>query len=127
MSDKIVVSTTKAPAAIGPYSQAIVYNGLIFTSGQIPISPSTGSIDSSDIEAQTKQVMENLKEVLKAAGSDFSKVIKTTIFLTDMNDFAKVNEVYSSYFKSAPPARSTVQVAKLPKDAKIEIEMIAYI
>lgn len=122
---RAVVATQKAPAAIGPYSQAIKANGFVFTSGQIPLSPATGALAATDIEGQTRQVMENLAEVLKAAGTDFSKVVKTTIFLADMNDFAKVNEIYASYFPKDPPARSTIQVARLPKDAKVEIEMVA--
>ncbi|RCK79970.1 MAG: Endoribonuclease L-PSP [Candidatus Ozemobacter sibiricus] len=122
---RAVVATQKAPAAIGPYSQAIKANGFVFTSGQIPLSPATGALVAPDIEGQTRQVMENLAEVLKAAGTDFSKVVKTTIFLADMNDFAKVNEIYASYFPKDPPARSTIQVARLPKDAKVEIEMVA--
>lgn len=122
---RTVITSPKAPAAIGPYSQAIKGNGFVFTSGQVPISPATGTIVAKDIEGQTKQVMENLAEVLKAAGTDFSKVVKTTIFLADMNDFAKVNEIYAKAFPKDPPARSTIQVARLPKDAKIEIEMTA--
>ncbi len=122
---RTVVATQKAPAAIGPYSQAIKANGLVFTSGQIPLSPASGAMAAADIEGQTQQVMENLAEVLKAAGTDFSKVVKTTIFLADMNDFAKVNEMYAKHFPKDPPARSTIQVARLPKDAKVEIEMIA--
>lgn len=122
---RTVISTKNAPAAIGPYSQAIKANGFVFTSGQIALSPATGKIESNDIEGQTKQVMENLAEVLKAAGTGFDKVVKTTIFLSDMNEFAKVNEIYAKYFTKDPPARSTVQVARLPKDAKVEIEMIA--
>ncbi|OIP22415.1 reactive intermediate/imine deaminase [bacterium CG2_30_54_10] len=124
MSRKII-SSKNAPAAIGPYSQAVSANGFIFTSGQIPIAPASGNIEAKDIEGQTRQVMENLAEVLKAAGSDFSHVIKTTIFLSDMAHFAKVNEIYGKHFPKDPPARSTVQVARLPKDALLEIELIA--
>lgn len=120
------ISTSKAPAAIGPYSQAIENNGLIFTSGQIALTKEGEFLDES-IEIQTRQVLENLREVLKAANSDFSKVVKTTIFLVEMDDFAKVNEIYSEFFGEAKPARSTVAVAKLPKNAKIEIEVIALI
>jgi len=120
-----VVFTDKAPAAIGPYSQAIKINGLVYTSGQVPVNPETKKIDSEDIEIQAKQVMKNLDAVLKAANTDLSKVVKSTIFLKDLNDFAKVNEIYGSFFKSEPPARSCVQVAKLPLDCKIEIEVIA--
>ncbi|NLI78104.1 MAG: RidA family protein [Candidatus Riflebacteria bacterium] len=122
---RTVITSQKAPAAIGPYSQAIKANGFVFTSGQIPISPASGTIEAKDIEGQVRQVMANLDEVLKAAGTDFSKVVKTTIFLADMNDFAKVNEIYAKAFPKEPPARSTIQVARLPKDAKIEIEMTA--
>lgn len=120
-----VIFTDKAPAAIGPYSQAIKINGLVYTSGQVPVNPETKKIDSEDIEIQAKQVMKNLDAVLKAANTDFSRVVKSTIFLKDLNDFAKVNEIYGSFFKSEPPARSCVQVAKLPLDCKIEIEVIA--
>jgi len=124
---KRIVSTKAAPQAIGPYSQAVVLGNLLFTSGQIPISPTSGKIEATDITGQTQQVMENISEVLKAAGSDFSKVLKTTIFLADLAHFATVNEIYGKYFPKDPPARSTVQVAKLPKDSLIEIEMIAEI
>jgi 2-iminobutanoate/2-iminopropanoate deaminase len=120
-----VISTDKAPAAIGPYSQAIKVNGMVFTSGQVPIVPETGKIEASDIEGQAEQVMKNLEAVLKAAGSDFSRVVKATIFLKDLGNFAKVNEIYGARFKSEPPARSCVQVAKLPLDCLVEIEMIA--
>ncbi|MGI6445301.1 MAG: Enamine/imine deaminase [bacterium ADurb.Bin157] len=120
-----VIFTDKAPAAIGPYSQAIKINGLVYTSGQVPVNPETKKIDSEDIEIQAKQVMKNLDAVLKAANTDLSRVVKSTIFLKDLNDFAKVNEIYGSFFKSEPPARSCVQVAKLPLDCKIEIEVIA--
>lgn len=120
-----VIFTDKAPAAIGPYSQAIKINGLVYTSGQVPVNPETKKIDSEDIEIQAKQVMKNLDAVLEAANTDLSRVVKSTIFLKDLNDFAKVNEIYGSFFKSEPPARSCVQVAKLPLDCKIEIEVIA--
>ena len=121
------IKTDTAPAAIGPYSQAIVVKGgpLVFCSGQIPINPKTGQISGKSTSEQCKQVMDNISALLKAAGSDLSKVVKTTIFLTDMNDFGPVNEMYSTYFDTAPPARSTVQVSRLPKDVKIEIEVIA--
>ena len=122
---KTIISTNSAPKAIGPYSQAIKIKELVFTSGQIPINPISGNIDSTDIGDQTRQVMANLAEVLKAAGSDFSKVVKATIFLTDLANFAKVNEIYGSHFPQNPPARSCVQVSKLPKDSLVEIEMIA--
>ena len=124
MSGKILRSAD-APAPIGPYSQAVQLDKFIFTSGQIAINPATGNIEAQDIAAQTRQVMENLSAVLKAAGVSLSKVIKTTIFLKDMNDFPKMNDIYGSYFSEAPPARSTVQVARLPKDALIEIECVA--
>lgn len=122
---KQVISTKAAPAAIGPYSQAIKCGGFVFTSGQVPINPSTGKIEAQDIEGQTKQVMKNLEAVLKEAGSDFSKVIKTTVFLTDLANFGKVNEIYASYFAKEAPARSCFQVVKLPMGALIEIEMTA--
>ena len=124
------IKTDKAPAAIGPYSQAIEVQNitkLLYTSGQIPIDPATGNMVAGDIKAQTIQVMENLKELLTAGGSSLHKVIKTTVFITDMNEFAAMNEVYGQYFELAPPARSTVQVARLPKDAKVEIECLAEI
>ena len=118
------VSTTKAPAAIGPYSQAQIVGGLVYTSGQIGIDPATGLVPEG-VEAQAHQVFKNLTELLKAAGSDMSKVVKTTVFIKDMNDFAAVNEVYASFFEKDCPARSCVEVARLPKDVKIEIEAIA--
>lgn len=120
-----VICTDKAPAAIGPYSQAIKIAGMLFTSGQVPIVPETGKIEATDIEGQAEQVMKNLEAVLKAGGSDFSKVVKCTIFLKDLGHFAKVNEIYGARFKSEPPARSCVQVAKLPLDCLVEIEAIA--
>ena len=123
MSSKIV--TDKAPAAIGPYSQAIVANGFLFASGQIPLDPASGQMTAVDIVAQTTQVMENLKAILEAKELTFADVVKTTIFLTDLVDFSRVNDVYAKYFESDPPARSTVQVAALPRAAKVEIELIA--
>ncbi len=122
---KKVINTNQAPAAIGPYSQAILANGMLFVSGQLPVDPVTGIMAQNDIEVNTKQVMDNISAILKEAGIDFTHVIKTTIFLADMNDFGKVNEIYASYFTSEPPARETVQVARLPKDARIEISVIA--
>lgn len=122
---KQIISTNKAPAAIGPYSQAIKFNGMVFTSGQVPIVPETGKIEATDIEGQTEQVMKNLEAVLKEAGSDFSRVIKTVIFLKNLDNFAKVNEIYGSRFEKEPPARSCVQVAKLPLDCMVEIEAVA--
>ncbi|KFL33316.1 MULTISPECIES: RidA family protein [unclassified Sulfurospirillum] len=119
-----IVSTTNAPAAIGPYSQAIVVNDMVFTSGQIALKPD-GTFLEGDVEAQATQVLENLKAVLKEAGSGLKKVVKTTIFLANMDDFAKVNEVYGAFFKEHKPARSTVGVKTLPKNALVEIEAIA--
>ena len=118
------ISTDKAPAAIGPYSQAMQTGNLIYTSGQIPIDPKTGSIDAADITGQTVQVMENLKAVLEAAGSDLTKTVKTLCFLTDMGNFAAFNEVYAKYFTNNP-ARSCVAVSALPKGALVEVEVIA--
>lgn len=119
-----VVYTDKAPAAIGPYSQAIILNGVLFTSGQIPVDPATGEIKGDTIETQAEQVMENLGEVLKEAGSSFEKAVKTTCFLADMGDFAKFNEVYAKYFVNKP-ARSCVAVKTLPKNVLCEVEVIA--
>lgn len=121
---RTVLKTDKAPAAIGPYSQGIATDNLVFVSGQIPVDPETGKM-ADDVSAQTKQVMENLRAVLAAAKTDLSRVVKATIFLTDINDFSNVNAVYASYFDEAPPARSTVAVAALPLGAKVEIEVIA--
>lgn len=126
MSELKIVATEKAPAAIGPYSQAIVYNGMVFTSGQIAINPANGNVEAEGIEAQAEQVMKNLGEVLKAAGSDFTKAIKTTCFLADMNDFAAFNAVYAKYF-TTKPARSCVAVKTLPKNVLVEVEVIATI
>jgi 2-iminobutanoate/2-iminopropanoate deaminase len=120
-----VVSTAAAPQAIGPYSQAIVHNGIAYVSGQIPLDPATGQMVEGGIEEQTMRVLENLGAVLTACGSSYSRVLKTTIFVADMNDFAKVNEIYGRYFSDAPPARATVQAARLPRDARVEIEAIA--
>lgn len=119
-----VVYTEKAPAAIGPYSQAMILNGVLFTSGQIPINPATGEINGDTIETQAEQVMKNLGEVLKEAGSSFEKAVKTTCFLADMGDFAKFNEVYAKYFVNKP-ARSCVAVKTLPKNVLCEVEVIA--
>ena len=118
------VSTEKAPAAIGPYSQAIVCGEMVFTSGQIPIDPSTGKVEATTIEAQAEQVMKNLGEVLKAAGTDFEKAVKTTCFLADMRDFSAFNAVYAKYF-TTKPARSCVAVKTLPKNVLVEVEVIA--
>jgi 2-iminobutanoate/2-iminopropanoate deaminase len=119
------ISTDAAPKAVGPYSQAIAAGNLIFTSGQIPLDPATQQMVEGDIRVQTERVMENLGAVLKAAGVGFSQVVKATIFLADLGDFATVNEIYGKRFPSNPPARSTVQVAALPKGARVEIELIA--
>jgi 2-iminobutanoate/2-iminopropanoate deaminase len=122
-----VVSTNNAPGAIGPYSQAIVAGGMVFVSGQIPIDPATGNFVSENVVEQTEQVLKNLSEVLLAAGSDLGRVVKTTVFLADMNDFAAMNEVYARYFDVNKPARATVQAARLPRDARVEIDCIATI
>ena len=119
------IKTEKAPKAIGPYSQAIVANGFIFASGQIPIDPSTGKLSTGTIEEQTRLVLNNLKAVLEAAGSSFDKVVKCTVFLQNMDDFSRMNAVYGEFFKPPYPARAAVQVARLPKDVKVEIEAIA--
>lgn len=121
---KEVINTNNAPGAIGPYSQGIVVGDFVYTSGQIPINPATGVMET-DIKVATKQSMENVKAILEAAGTSLENVVKTSIFLKDLTDFAVVNEVYGTYFNENPPARSCVQVAKLPKDAVIEIEAIA--
>jgi 2-iminobutanoate/2-iminopropanoate deaminase len=123
--EKIILSTTNAPAAIGPYSQGIKAGDFIFTSGQLPIDPKTGDLINNDIKAAAKQCLENIKAILESAGSSLDDVVKTTVFLKDLNDFASVNEVYAEYFKEKMPARSAFQVARLPKDALIEIEAIA--
>ncbi len=122
---KTAISTPSAPAAIGPYSQAIQVDGLLFVSGQIPLDPKSGELVAGGIEPETKRVMENLAAILKAAGTDFDRVVKTTIFLKDMSNFQKVNEIYGSYFKPPFPARATVEVARLPKDVRVEIDCIA--
>ena len=122
---KTVINTGSAPAPIGPYSQAIEANGLIFVSGQVAIEPSTGALVLDDIKAETTKVMENIQAVLTEAGIDFSHIVKTTIFLKDMASFAQVNEVYGSYFTSQFPARETIQVSALPKNVNVEITVIA--
>ncbi|MGI8882724.1 MAG: RidA family protein [Pyrinomonadaceae bacterium] len=121
------VSTENAPGAIGPYSQAVKTGNLVFCSGQIPIDPATGNFVSDDVAEQTEQVLKNLSAVLGAAGTDLNKVVKTTVFLADMNDFAAMNEVYAKFFDANKPARATVQAARLPRDARVEIECIAVI
>ncbi len=119
------VSTDNAPKAIGPYSQAVVYNGIAYLSGQIPLNPATNQLLEGDIAAQTERVLENLKAVLEACGASLESVLKTTVFLKDMGDFPKMNEVYGRYFGANPPARSTVQAARLPRDVSVEIDAIA--
>lgn len=121
---KKIISTPKAPAAIGPYSQAIEVNGLLFTSGVIPIVPSTGELVEGDIEAQAEQAIGNLAALIEAAGAKIENTIKTTVFIKNMDDFTKVNEIYAKYFTTVFPARSCVEVARLPKDVLIEIEAI---
>lgn len=121
---KKVISTDKAPAAIGPYSQAIEVNGMVFTSGQIPVDPATGKI-AETVEEQAEQALQNVSAVLAAAGTDMEHVIKTTVFIKEMNDFAKINEIYAKFFTGAFPARSCVEVARLPKDVLLEVEAIA--
>ena len=120
-----VIATTNAPAAIGPYSQAIEYNGMVYASGQIPVNPATGEVESDNIEGQADQSLKNVGAILKEAGLDYSNVIKTTCFLADIADFAKFNEVYSRYFKEEAPARSCVAVKDLPKGVLCEVEVIA--
>jgi 2-iminobutanoate/2-iminopropanoate deaminase len=122
---KKIISTSEAPAAIGPYSQAVRVGSTIYCAGQIPLDPKSGQIVSGDAATQTRRVLENIAAVLKAEGITFENVVKTTIFLTDLGNFQTVNEVYGSYFKNQPPARSTVQVSALPKGANVEIEVIA--
>jgi len=122
---KEVIATSRAPAAIGPYSQAIRCGQLVFVSGQIPLDPATGKILESDIAAQTERVLQNLAAILEAAGSSLSRVLKTTVYLVDLNDFAAMNEVYARFFAECPPARATVQVARLPRDVRVEIEAVA--
>lgn len=122
---RAVVATQTAPQAIGPYSQAIKANGLVFTSGQIPIDPSTNQLIHGDIAAQTDRVLNNVSAILKAAGTSLERVVKTTVFLKNMSEFAQMNEVYARFFGATPPARSTVEVARLPKDVLVEIDVIA--
>lgn len=122
--EKTVISTDQAPAAIGPYSQAIEVNGMIYTSGMIPVIPATGEIVEG-LEAQAKQALTNVKNLLEASGSSMEKVVKTTVFIKNMDDFAKINEIYAGFFEGAFPARSCVEVARLPKDVLLEIEAIA--
>ena len=119
------ISTANGPKAIGPYSQAIKANGLVFLSGQIPLDPSTQQLIAGDVAAQTERVLQNLAAILQGAGSSLQQVVKTTVFLKNMSEFAAMNEVYGRYFTEAPPARSTVEVARLPKDVLVEIDVIA--
>jgi 2-iminobutanoate/2-iminopropanoate deaminase len=123
----VQVSTTEAPAAIGPYSQAIKAGDFLFASGQIPLDPTTGTITEGGINAQTHQVFQNLSAVLKAAGVSFDRVVKTTVYLADMADFAAVNEVYAGYFSAPAPARATIQAAGLPRNVRVEIDVVAYL
>ena len=124
---KEIISTENAPSAIGPYSQAVKTGNMIFCSGQIPIDPATGEFVSNDVAEQTRQVLKNLSAVLEAAGTDLNNVVKTTVFLADMNDFTAMNEIYAEFFSENKPARATVQAARLPRDARVEIDCIAVI
>ncbi len=124
---KEIISTENAPGAIGPYSQAVKTGNMIFCSGQIPIDPATGEFVSNDVAEQTRQVLKNLTAVLNAAGTDLNGVVKTTVFLADMSDFTAMNEVYAEFFNSNKPARATVQAARLPRDARVEIECVAVV
>ena len=120
------IATENAPQAIGPYAQAIVYRSMVFTSGQLPLDPQTGEVVSGGIDAQTRRVLENLREVLAGAGSSVSQVVKTTVFLNDLSSFARVNDIYAEYFEATAPARSCVEVSGLPRDVLIEVEAIAW-
>jgi 2-iminobutanoate/2-iminopropanoate deaminase len=122
---KQIIATGSAPQAIGPYSQAVVAGGFVFASGQIPIDPATGQFVEGGIVEQTEQVLRNISNLLEAAGTSLARVVKTTVFLADMNDFAAMNETYARFFGENPPARSTVQAARLPRDARVEIEVVA--
>ncbi len=122
---KTVISSDKAPRAIGPYAQAIVHNGLAYLSGQIPLDPETGQIVEGGIAEQTERVLQNLRGLLEACGSSLSQVVKTTVFLKDMNEFSAMNEVFARHFSASPPARSTVEAARLPRDVRVEIDAIA--
>jgi 2-iminobutanoate/2-iminopropanoate deaminase len=125
MTVRRVVKTEEAPGAIGPYSQAVVAGGFVYLSGQIPIDPATGQFVEGGVREQTAQVLRNLSKVLEAAGSSLARVVKTTVFLADMDDFAAMNETYATFFTEEPPARSTVQAARLPRDARVEIDVVA--
>jgi 2-iminobutanoate/2-iminopropanoate deaminase len=122
-----IISTKNAPAAMGAYSQAVISNGFAFLSGQIPLDPSTGQLIEGDVSAQTVRVLENLKAVLEACGSSLEKVVKTTVYLKDMGEFARMNEAYARYFPANPPARATVEAARLPRDVRVEIDCIAIV
>lgn len=122
-----IISTNHAPKAIGPYSQAVISSGFAFLSGQIPLDPASGQLVEGDVQAQTKRVLENLKAVLEAAGCTLANVVKTTVYLKDMNDFSQMNEIYAQYFVTNPPARATVEAARLPRDVRVEIDCIAAI
>ncbi len=125
---KKMIKTASAPATIGPYSQGVVTpHGMLYTAGQIALDPSTGQLVEGDIKAQTRRVLENVKAILEAGGSSLANVVKTTVFIKDMNEFSMMNEVYGEYFKENPPARSTVEVARLPRDVRVEIEAIAFV
>ena len=124
---KDIVLTDRGPKPIGPYSQAVKTNGFVFVSGQVALDPATGEFVGTEVREQTARVMENLKAILEAAGVSFTHVVKTTVYLKDMNDFTAMNEVYARYFTAAPPARSTVQAARLPKDALVEIDVVAFL
>lgn len=124
---KEIISTSNAPSAIGPYSQAVKAGNLLFISGQVPLDPATGEVVEGDITVQTRRVLDNVKAILTEAGADFSNVVKTTVFLKDMNDFVPMNRVYAQYYPENCPARSAVQVGRLPKDVSVEIETIAYL
>ncbi|MBI4534658.1 MAG: RidA family protein [Ignavibacteriae bacterium] len=125
--ERRVIATKQAPGAIGPYSQAVATDSFVFTAGQIAIDPATGELVAGDIKSQTRRVLENVKAILEAGGSNLHSVVKTTVFLKDMNEFAAMNEVYGEFFKDSPPARSTVEVARLPKDVRVEIEAVGLI
>jgi 2-iminobutanoate/2-iminopropanoate deaminase len=122
---KEIISTDKGPKAIGPYSQAVKANGFVFTAGQVPFDPATGQLIEGDVARQTARVLENLKAIVEAAGSSLDRAVKATVYLKDMNDFAAMNEVYARYFPSNHPARSTVEAARLPRDVRVEIDLIA--
>lgn len=128
MAERTVISTKNAPGAIGPYNQGIkVSGGLVFTAGQIGLVPATGEMVAPGIELQTRQVLDNLRAILEAAGSNMDKIVKTTVYLTDLGDFAAMNAVYATYFKESAPARTTVQVCRLPRDARVEIDAVAVV